>query len=79
MEDISPKLRGTLPAAARSKMVHHRGYSGGRGDDPHGVTTPEATYEDSEEYFLEKTRRSLGVTDHPDFDPNKSFFKKVED
>ena len=79
MDEVSPKLRGTLPAAARAKMVHHRGYSGGRGDDPHGVTTPVATYEDSEEYFLERDMRSLGVTNHPDFDPNKSFLKKVED
>ena len=73
MEDISPKLRGTLPAAARSKMVHHRGYSGGRGDDPHGVTTPEATEQDDDAKWL--ASQDL----HPDFDPNKSFFKKVED
>lgn len=73
MEDISPKLRGTLPAAARSKMVHHRGYSGGRGDDPHGVTTPVATEQDDEEQWLSRYEK------HPDYDPNKSWFKKVED
>ena len=73
MADISPKLRGTLPAAARSKMTHHRGYSGGRGDDPHGVTTPVATEQDDDEKWL------AGMEKHPDFDPNKSFFTKVED
>ncbi len=78
MSEISPKLRGTLPAAARSKMSTQRGGAGaGRGDNPHHVP-PVATYEDSEEYFLERENRRLGVTNHPDFDPNKSPFKKVE-
>ncbi len=69
MADISPKLRGTLPAAARSKMVHHRGYSGGRGDDPHGVTQ-----QDSDDLDM-----PAGMEKHPDFDSSKSPFKKVED
>jgi hypothetical protein len=38
VSDIDPRLKGTLPDAARAKMHHHRGYSGGRADDPHGVT-----------------------------------------
>jgi len=66
--DISPKLRGTLPAAARSKMVHHRGYSGGRGDDPHGVT------QDSDDLDM-----PAGMEKHADYDSSKSFFTKVED
>lgn len=68
MADISPKLRGTLPAAARSKMVHHRGYSGGRGDDPHGVT------QDSDDLDM-----PAGMEKHADYDSSKSFFTKVED
>lgn len=79
MADISPKLRGTLPAAARAKMPHHRGYNAGRGDDPHGVTQPTAGYEDSEEHFLDKSMKSLNLTKHPDFDSSKSPLKKVED
>lgn len=75
MADISPKLRGTLPAAARSKMVHHRGYSGGRGDDPHGVTTAQ----DDEEQWLNSEVQRLGLTKSPDFDPSKSPLKKVEE
>lgn len=79
MENVSPKLRGTLPAAARAKMLHHRGYSGGRGDDPHGVTTPVATEQDSEEYALDMDMKSLGLTKSPDFDSSKLFLTKVED
>lgn len=79
MADISPKLRGTLPAAARSKMVHHRGYSGGRGDDPHGVTTPVTTEQDDEEQWLNSEVQRLGLTKDPDFDSSKSPLKKVED
>jgi len=66
--DISPKLRGTLPAAARSKMVHHRGYNGGRGDDPHGVT------QDSDDLDM-----PADMEKHADYDSSKSFFTKVED
>ncbi len=73
MDEVSPKLRGTLPAAARAKMVHHRGYSGGRGDDPHGVTQS-ATDQDDEMTWLASQHEI-----HPDFDPNKVWFKKVED
>jgi hypothetical protein len=72
VENVSPKLRGTLPAAARAKMVHHRGYSGGRGDDPHGVTQP-TNKPDNDDQWL------AGMEKHPDYDPNKSFFTKVED
>jgi hypothetical protein len=69
MADISPKLRGTLPAAARSKMVHHRAYNAGRGDDPHGVTQ-----QDSDDLDM-----PAGMEKHSDFDSSKSFLTKVED
>lgn len=69
MADISPKLRGTLPAAARSKMVTHRAYSGGRGDDPHGVTQ-----QDSDDLDM-----PAGMEKHADYDSSKSYFTKVKD
>lgn len=68
MDEVSPKLRGTLPAAARSKMVHHRAYNAGRGDDPHGVT------QDSDDLDM-----PAGMEKHPDYDSSKSFLTKVED
>jgi hypothetical protein len=68
MADISPKLRGTLPAAARAKMVHHRGYNAGRGDDPHGAT------QDSDDLDM-----PAGMEKHPDYDSSKSYFTKDAD
>ncbi len=79
MDEISPKLRGTLPAAARAKMVHHRGYSGGRGDDPHGVTTSVATEQDDDAQWLNSEVQRLGLTKDSDFDSSKSPLKKVEE
>jgi hypothetical protein len=50
VSEISPKLRGTLPAAARSKMSTQRGGAGaGRGDNPHHVP-PVATEQDVDPY-----------------------------
>lgn len=72
MADISPKLRGTLPAAARSKMVHHRGYNAGDSSYPPKKT--QFPQQDSDDLDM-----PAGMEKHPDYDSSKSFFTKVED
>lgn len=63
--DALSQLKGTLPAAARARMLHHRGYSGGRGDDPHG------TSQDSDDLDIPS-----GLTKSPDFSSAPVFKKQ---